>query len=372
MHIDELAPEILLEIFEWAKASPPFAVGGSAIIISISQVCRKWRDITCDSTLLWDDVRLTSGSSQFKLEQLLARSSGSPLSISIDYRATNAALWYHRRMLEVIVVHRRRIRALHVIAPLHILSLLSREVFCLGADFPLLCRLHVTQEFLPSRKPDERTVDKVPCCRWTSSWHAPQLRSLSVSAITPTTCGIPGRLKELHVQDSGYFVQSVACASDGNLETAISHFLNLEVLSITSSPLPSLARCRPIDTQIVSLTLAHLRTADIPPGTLARFLFTLRMPSLRHLSLNSLSGYLWEELVGWLSNAALRSVAFESLAPTAVDEQCLRALPSISELRLVDVDPQPILCILASNPNICPALREIDVGKTGTRIGRRR
>jgi hypothetical protein len=190
---------------------------------------------------------------------------------------------------------------------------------------------------------------------------SPQLRSLSITAITPTNL-LFNQLDELHITASGYLVQS-RC-EDGSIGTPIAYFAELQTLSIASSPLPSLPPY-PTETHLVSFTLADLRTADIPRGTLARFLSALRMPSLQYLSIQGLFAYLWDEFVCWLADAqypALRSVTFESLDLTGLDAQCLRAFASVSTLQLIDVDAEPIVRTLESNPFLCPCVKVIDAG----------
>ncbi|KAJ7102930.1 hypothetical protein C8R44DRAFT_746896 [Mycena epipterygia] len=358
MHVDDFPAEILIHIFEQAKSSAPFAVGGSTLTILISQVCATWRSIALDSAALWNDLRLSSGSSPFQLDQLFARSKESLVSITADFRGADTPLHQYWELLKALTAYSARIYALYVIAPIHVLSMLSRVV--IGHEFPRLARLQVVQEFVPIVSPKEEIVFAVP--PWRISVDSPQLESLSITATTPTRHEQFNRLQELHVESSGYFVHS--SGADGSMGTPLTHFLGLKMLSITSSPLPSLPVC-PADTQIVSLTLANLRTADIPSGILTHFLDTLRMPNLQSLVIRDVSGHLWDELVRSLADArypALRSVVFDSLALTGIDERCFRAFASVSTLRLLNVDPQPVVRILKSDTRICPAVRSIDLG----------
>ncbi|KAJ7485065.1 hypothetical protein B0H11DRAFT_1149707 [Mycena galericulata] len=360
MHVNDLPAETLIEIFGQAKSSAPFDVGGSTVIISISQVCGTWRIIALDSPTLWNDIRLSSRSSLFKFDQLSARSKDSLISVAIDCRTSTSSptkLIHYWTLFNGLLVQRDRICALNVIAPIHILSLLSRVLM---QTFSRLQCLNVEQEFAPNLAPDSRVVDKVPPWKL-ESLSILRLKSLALTAIT--TMHLPYDLQELYIKESGFSEFSLP----GKPPT---YFDKLNKLSIVSSPLP-LFSGPPTHTQIVSLTLSKLRTADNSPGNLAHFLFTFRMPALEHLTIDSLHGYLWDEFVDRLVDAeypALRSVTFQSITLAGMDEARLRAFASISKLRLIDVETQPILRILESNPRTCPQVREIDVGG-GRRLG---
>ncbi|KAJ7485056.1 hypothetical protein B0H11DRAFT_1149545 [Mycena galericulata] len=358
MHISNLPPELHIEIFHQAKSSAPFDFGGSTAIMSISQVCGTWRSIALDSPALWNDIRLSPRSSLSKLGQLSSRSKGSLISVAVDCTTSSCApkLEHYWALLHGLSVHRDRICALDVIAPTYVLSLLSQVLL---EELPQLRSLHVVQESEPHPAPDEPVVHKVHS--WSFFPFAPHLQSLSITAITPTHYSYCD-LQELEIKESGYFLVHRFPAT--KRETPLAHFMKLKRLSIISSPLP-VFREPPTNTRIVSFTLSKLRTADIPPDTLARFLSTLRMPSLAHLAIDSLHGYLWDEFVQWLPGAkypALQSVTLESIALAGIDERCLRSFASVSTLRLIDMDPLPILRLLESNPHICPEIRKIDIG----------
>ncbi|KAJ7689038.1 hypothetical protein B0H17DRAFT_1067552 [Mycena rosella] len=353
MHVDDFPTEILVHIFQQAKSSAPFAVGGSTLTILISQVCRTWRSIALDSAALWNDLRITSGSSLFKLDQLFTRSKGSLISVTVDCRAPATPLAHYWKLLKSVTAHSAHIAALDFIAPLHVLSMLSRVV--IGNHFPRLQRLHVVQASAPHVRPEDEINWRVPV--WKMAVDCPHLRYLFIHALTPMSHEKLHFLRELHIKESGYFIR----------ETPVDHLVELQTLSIASSPLPSSTDC-PADSQIISLALADLRAIDIPRGTLTRFLSTLRMPALQYLAIEGLAGYLWDEFALWLADAqypVLRSVALESVPLTGMDEQCLRAFSSVSTLRLTHVDPGPVVRILESNPRICPNLRAIDVGING-------
>ncbi|KAJ7472047.1 hypothetical protein FB451DRAFT_313417 [Mycena latifolia] len=355
MHVDEFPTEILVHIFQQANYSVPFATGGSTLTILVSQVCRAWRSIALDSAALWSDLRISSGSSLYKVDQLFVRSKGSLVSVTVDCRAPATPLAHYWKLLKGVTAHSARIGALDFIAPLHVLSMLSRVV--IGSPFPRLQRLHIVQALAPHVRPYDEIVWRVPL--WKMTVDSPHLRSLSINAITPTNHERFHLLRELHVKESGYFVH----------EIPVDHFLTLHTLSIAASPLPCLMGYA--DTHIASFSLADLRPIDVPCGTLTRLLTTLRMPELEHLAIDGLPGYLWDEFVCWLADTdaprypALRSVALESVSLSNMTARALRAFASISTLRLIHVDPGPVVRVLESNPSICPGVRAIDVGING-------
>ncbi|KAJ7773659.1 hypothetical protein DFH07DRAFT_952709 [Mycena maculata] len=378
MHIGDLSSEILLEIFGQAKSSAPFTLGGSAVTLPISQVCGTWRSIALNYAALWSDVRLSSQSSLFKLDRLSSRAKGLLISVAIDCTSmpsnTATPLTHCRALLSGLLVHRDRIWALDFIAPVYIFGILS-GVMCYKLNkgkykFPQLRRLRFVDEFELHLAPDQGIASKVPS--WRIFFSAPQLRSLSMTAITPTSHESFDHLRELHIEESSYFVHSRTM--DDIPGTPLAHFSELQRLSITSSPLP-VFQAHATDTQMISFTLSALRPADNAPGTLARFLSTLRMPALQHLTIHGLYGYLWDEFVRWLATdahyPALRSVTFDSLALAGMDELCLRALASASTMRLIDVDVGAIVRLLESNPCLCPGVHEIVVGDGRLRVSGR-
>ncbi|KAJ7140043.1 hypothetical protein C8R43DRAFT_602053 [Mycena crocata] len=370
MHVLDLPPEILLEIFNQALSSRPFAPGGTTVTILISQVCSGWRTITSDSAALWRDLRISSGSSLPKLAELLHRSRGLLVSVTIDCRAAHAPLAHHWELLTGVMERRARIAALAVIAPIHVLSMLSRIIIRVGTHFPYLRHLNIAQEFAPNivgLNDNQEMIHTVPF--WKSALDARHLKSLSIAGVTPVDHQKANQLECLQVKDSGYFVHPELWIENTSMGAPMAHFAELKVLSIASSPLPLLPAC-PASTRIVSLTLSGLRTADIPPGTLARFLSALRMPALQHLKISGLLGYLWDEFICWLPDAeypALHSVAFEGLELRGMDEGCLQAFASVSALRLVDMDAGPIVRMLEFNPGLCPRVWAVDFTAGGIR-----
>ncbi|KAJ7083991.1 hypothetical protein B0H15DRAFT_403005 [Mycena belliarum] len=315
MHVNDFPPEILIHVFQQAT-------GGSSLTIFISQVCRAWRGIALDSPLLWNDLRISSGSSLYKLDQLFARSRGLIVSVTVDCRAPATPLAHNWKLLKGVVAHRARIGALDFVAPQHVLSMLSRVV--IGNQFPHLQRLHVVQAAAPRVRPEDEIVWRVPL--WKMTFDSPHLRSLSIDAVIPTNHERFRFLRELRIKESGYFMH----------EIPVDHLLGLQTLSIAASPLPSLTGF-PADSQLASFTLSDLRTIDNPRGTLTRLLETVRMPALQHLVVDGLSGYLWNELVRWLADAeypALRSVALEAVQLSDMGKQHLHAFATVSALRL--------------------------------------
>ncbi|KAJ7025155.1 hypothetical protein C8F04DRAFT_1129475 [Mycena alexandri] len=358
MPVDDLPPEILVEIFNLAMESPSFAFGGSDLIIWISHVCRMWRRYTrfCHS---------------------LARHP----HLIVGFVAPGLPIVRSLQGITYFCLNQRRVtdldaQSLHGAVEMcsgrtsaHTRAICSSPT--LHSQYDVACNLQhrgkISPASMPSRYPrilaaQMHRENKRPGASWMLNLDAPQLQSLSIAAVTPASHRAFGQLRELNVQKSGYFELSSA---DGPLGTPLAHFLGLEVLNIAASPLPTLPGYHPTDTCIVSLTLSDLRSADIPPRVLSHFLSTLRMPGLEHLVIERLYGRLWDEFVAWLRDPAaqyptLRTVSFNSLGLAGIDERCLRAFTSASTLQMTFVDPWPILRILESNPQACPLLLAVD------------
>ncbi|KAK7039384.1 hypothetical protein R3P38DRAFT_475971 [Favolaschia claudopus] len=361
MDSHDLPPEMLVEILKWARLSPLFTLCGTSTLVSVSQVCRRWRAVAIGTSLLWNDVQFSSNFSPCMLSSVLSRSGVLPISISLDLHRSNPNLVQCRSLLESVVSHRSCIRGLAIRAPIYILTILSRAISRIGNDFPVLEFLNVDHTISPTLQEDDvPTIYSVLPCRL--NLNAAKLESLSVTGATITPLATAYRLKELHVDKSANFSQLDVSSID-----------QLETLSVKQSPFPIVPVAEePIETRLVSLTLCDLRIADISPGDFTAFLSTIRMPCLEHLVIDGLFGYLWDEFIqcgqaGALHYPALRSVTLESVDLTAgLDEGFFRnTFSSVWTLRLLDVNFKAVLRILEGNPLVCPQLREIDTGMSG-------
>ncbi|KAJ7501000.1 hypothetical protein B0H11DRAFT_753105 [Mycena galericulata] len=354
MHINSLPPEIRLNIFDQGKSTPPFEIGGSTLMFTISQVCAAWRAITHTYPTLWDDLRLTLSSSPLKVRNLLARCDGA-ISVTFDTRVIpggNPVKYWNT--LDVLVANAARIRALRFIGPARAVRFLSRA--CSHHTFPQLRELVVV-------KSEEDTYSM----RLNKSIDAPNLDSLSLTGIFPPILGNYPRLRELCLDRSRYFI-----SFDQRDAVLQQQLLELEILRITSCPLPRFAdlSIHPRDSSIVSLTLWRLREVDIAPGFLTRFFQLVCMPHLEHVEVSKVTGYLWNEFAQSLRRSGsagpkypvLKSLTFRSLSLTGFDADSLHAVQSISELRLIDVDPSPLVRILEEDVDMVPKIREIRLG----------
>ncbi|KAJ7747120.1 hypothetical protein DFH07DRAFT_831205 [Mycena maculata] len=352
MHINAFPPEILLNIFELGKATQPFDIGGSTLVFVISQTCATWRTITHTYPILWDDLRLTARSSPSKARNLLARYDGPSISVTVDRRTMPADPLTFWNVLCLVTAHAARFRALHFIGPAISLRLLSRA--CSHHKFSQLRDFVVVQ-----------SEEEPQPVRASLSINAPKLSSLSLTGTFPLVPGNYPWLRELRLDHSAYFVHFNQPV--GVLEPQL---LELQVLSIISSVLPLLLdpSLFPADSSIVSFVLCNLRERDVAPGSLSQFCRLVRMPLLEHLEVSGLTGYLWDEFAHSLRHSgssrpkypALKSVTFRSLSLTGItNADSLHAVQSVSELRLIDVNPHPLVEILEQDHRMCPKLRQI-------------
>ncbi|KAJ7136403.1 hypothetical protein C8R43DRAFT_614347 [Mycena crocata] len=358
MHINAFPPEILVNIFEQGKSSPLLDIGGSTLLFAVSQVCAAWRALAHAYPMLWDDLRLSASSSTLKARNLLARYEGPTISVTLDARTTSAGRIAYWNLLNIIMAHAPRVRVMRFIGSAKSLRNFSRA--CSNHQFLQL------QELVIVLFSEE--ADAMPS-NFGVTINGPKLNSVSITGTCPLVRGNYTHLRHLHVESSGYFVHFDQ--RDGVLEQQI---LDLESLSITSSPFPLLQdpALFPMDSSITSLTLSRLTEPATSSRRLGLFLRLVRMPLLRHLEASFLEGYILAEFLKSLRPQdgarprypVLQSLKFESLTLAWMDDaDAFHAVQSISKFYLVDVDPTPVMRLLEGNPQICPKLREIRLGE---------
>ncbi|KAJ7688882.1 hypothetical protein B0H17DRAFT_648676 [Mycena rosella] len=355
MHVNAFPPEILVNIFEQGKSSPACEIGGSTLLFTVSQVCAAWRAIAHGYPFLWDDLRLSARSSPQKAKNLIARYKGPTIAVTVDRSTTPPDPIAYWNMLNAVTAQAVRLRSLRFIGPAASLRLFSRA--CVRYTFPRLRDLVFIES---AAVPDQGVPPHI-------SIEAPNVASLAYTRMVPLRRGNYPRLRELQLEDSAYFVHFDQ--PDGFVEQQL---LELQVLSITASPLPLLRNpslC-PTDSNIVSLKLCGLRTADIAPDSLAGFFRIVRMPLLRRLEVSGLVDYLLDEFIHSLAPTGrlpprypvLKSLTLRSLSLAEIDGNSLHAVQSVSKMRLVDLDPRPLVHILERDHRVCPNVREIRLG----------
>ncbi|KAJ6488433.1 hypothetical protein DFH09DRAFT_1209473 [Mycena vulgaris] len=353
MHINAFPPEILINIFEQGKSTAPREVGGSTLLLAVSQVCAAWRAIAHAYPMLWDDLRLTARSSPQKARNLFARHRGGTVAVTLDRSMAPPDPIVYWNLLNIVMTHAERLRALRFIGPTAALRLLSRA--CVRHTFPMLRALVVV----------EPAAELGPGMLNPLSINAPNLSFLSLTG-TQFLLGDKDKLptlRELHLEESKFF--AYFDQADGCIEPEL---LDLEILTLTGGPLPLLRdpSLHPADSNLVALRL-WLTLLDVAPDSLAGFFRLVRMPRLQHLDIAGLAGYLWEEFLGVLRPKGhsppryplLKSLTFRSLVLTGIDVNALRGVHSITILQLIDMDPCPLVSILEGDHRVCPMIREL-------------
>ncbi|KAJ7025521.1 hypothetical protein C8F04DRAFT_1269138 [Mycena alexandri] len=369
MAINAFLPnEVLINLFEQGKSSEPFEIGGSTLMLQISQTCAAWRTITHTYPILWEDIRLTACSSPRKARNLLARSEGGPIAVTIDGRPMprdQLALW---NVLNLIMAQDARLRSLHVVGTFAFLRVLARA--CLRHYFPQLLRLTVDGREDPdpgSIPPTGHSIIvRAVASISTLSTDVPNLTKLSLVNTSPPIIGNYPQLRTLRLDNSGYlkhFKQPELVVEP--------EILALETLIVHKSALPLFTHpaLLPADSNIVIFVLADLLEHDLPAGALSRFLRLLRMPRLEHLEVKNIHGYLWDEFVQSLRHDGgpsppkyphLMVLHFRELRLTGIrDLHSLHAVQTVQEIGVFDVDWKPLWEVLERYGRACPNIRSL-------------
>ncbi|KAJ7737103.1 hypothetical protein B0H16DRAFT_1730515 [Mycena metata] len=369
MSINTVLPnEVLINVFEQGKSSKPFEIGGSTLMLQLSQTCAAWRKITHSYPNLWEDIRLTACSSPKKARNLLARSEGGPIAVTIDGRPVPPeplALW---NVLNLVMAEDARLRSLHVLGASAFHRLLARA--CLRHSFPQLLWLTVDQREEPdpgSAAPGGHSI----IVRAIASISAlgtdvPNLTTLTLANTSPSIIGTHPHLRTLRLDNSGYL--KLFQQPEGVIEPEI---LALKTLMVERSGLPLLTHPAlfPADSNIVILVLADLLEHDLPPGSLSRFLRLVRMPRLEHFEVTNIHGYLWDEFVQSLRHDGgpappkyphLKVLSFRKLRLTGIrDVHSLHAVQSVQHIGVFDVDWKPLWEVLERYGRACPNIRSL-------------
>ncbi|KAJ7076745.1 hypothetical protein B0H15DRAFT_577013 [Mycena belliarum] len=355
MPIHDFPPEILVHIFELGKACPLGDIGGSALLLPVSQVCATWRSISHRYPSLWNDVHLSSLSSPQKAHNLLARYDGPTLSVTLDDREVppNTIAWWNVLNLAV-TAQAPRLCELRFIGSTDSLPLFYRACW---PSFPSLRSLEMVDSdsfpFSPQRQ--ERNID------------APNLVTLSLTRTMPRGNVNYPCLRELRLTHCGFYDPSDQ--PDGLVEPLP---FDLERLSITASPVPSWLRRDPetrllsMDSRLTSLALCNLNQSQTAPGWLRYFLHIVRMPCLQRLEAAGLTGCIRREFIQALARRpgypqlqvlTLRAISLPRIESGNSDP--LFAVRSVVRIHLVDVDPKPLVRVLERDRAVCPNVTQL-------------
>ncbi|KAJ7621944.1 hypothetical protein DFH06DRAFT_1232298 [Mycena polygramma] len=331
--------ELLLQIFRSAVHDEPLRVGGTAVALPISQVCRDWRQIALDLPELWDDVRFpcnTFRTDSSFLEELLARSGTRLLTVVFaDSRRVNRHS-YSEAFFEQMKKYCDRFRAIYAILP----TMYALHEAMYEQTFPVLDHLHVVSKDQSSSFLLENT---------------PALSTLYLEKIlfNPQSFHWQPSVRSLHLIKSPYV----------KIPAPLLH--GLHELTIIRSALPFFSSDGP-PLALTSLTLDAIPQTG--PGRhsangLLRFLASFHMPHLRHLALGHLrhgcefSSHFFYTLSPRPVFPVLRSMELTTLPLDDLTPEFYEALPALETLVLVDVDPAPMLAVLRADARLCPALR---------------
>ncbi|KAJ6585609.1 hypothetical protein B0H19DRAFT_1321335 [Mycena capillaripes] len=350
MSIVDYPTEVLLKIFHHAVGDEPLQLGGTAVALPISQVCRDWRQIVLDCPALWDDVRFPYGayrSDTPMLENLLARSGTRPLTAVFSHAAPGRS----GRMVDFWPLFKKmkeycsRFRAIYAIMPTPGIYELNRA---LGRrKLPLLVHLHIVQS--DNLAPVAVDFENAPAL---TAMHLERVSYSSFYRNTSTT------------------LRSMRFAQVRFVDIPVPVMHGLHDLTIIRSPLPFFNHANPIpQLALESLTLDGITSSGYP-DELLWFLTSSDMPRLRHIELANLdhklqfSSQFVRALAPPAFYPALRTAKFTALPLSEITPEFCRALPGLETLVLVKTDPEPLLSLLRADPFLCPDLHEMCIDGT--------
>ena len=273
MPISLLPPEILAHVFHLlVLEDPPFSRRRNLGWITVTHVCRHWRQVALDDTSLWARIRDTPTNTKW-ISEMLARAKNAPLDIEFNDvgRSSPKALL----MTPSHLFHTRQFR-IHSPSMVHFDSV--RDIFSWEA--PALEHFEITVTAYSCI--DFRDLGGIMLFRG----HAPRLRTFSISQVVIPWSLIPrGQLTQL----------TIACVngddySPGDLNQLIDLLVNcpaLEVLALESC-LPSQLAEFPPDQIIRFPHLSRLRLRG-STSRIMNMLKMLKLPSSTTLHLNCAS-----------------------------------------------------------------------------------
>ncbi|KAJ7862824.1 hypothetical protein B0H13DRAFT_2566028 [Mycena leptocephala] len=315
-----LPPEITAEIFMHCVDSAhiggsdpdvpnaPGETGGCGPLL-LAGICHAWRDIALALRPIWSNFQLfttpnTISSTEKLLQCWLPRTGGHPLDISLhrapDILCTALAPY----------LHQFRVFSCTVDTPITFPS------DSLRGRIPLLRKLDISL----SAYPEDLVGPPTPLTAFTD---APQLREVILTAFPFNWIALPwGQLTRLDLmgQDTAQCVE------------ILHHTPNLEMLYIDLIDSP--------DMPPAPVQLAHLHTLKFS-AYLYYFdiLDHLILPALRHIEISMVDYEAVPRFSAFIARSAcaLRSITLNSTSSNSVVE-CLRAVPTVSVVRLMDVE----------------------------------
>ncbi|KAJ7707558.1 hypothetical protein B0H17DRAFT_1192037 [Mycena rosella] len=311
----------------------------------LTHVCQDWRRITHSIPRLWSELTLSydhvGEPPTVLIEQWLRRAKLVSLSLWLGTSLP-------QEIIPVISRHSAKWKALefHVGPTIHELA----EINPIGG-FPSLARLVVRSSQLsdPPARPTE--IDAFN--------NAPLLRELYFG-------GTPAQLKKLVVPWSQ--LTTYACTRMGVAEV-------LAVLAKT----PNLVHCRLTTSTanpsaVLMSPLQHLKTLTFPLSSRLHILANLTLPELQSLDVGLPQEDDIETLLAFLGRSSCKLLHFSACArdtPAFSFYPCLRAMPTLSSLRLVITPFAEIASlfeVLGEDQSLLPALEYLIIVSEGRMV----
>ena len=219
--ISVLPPEILARVFHFlALGGGPFGGRRNLGWISVTHVCRHWRQVALDNSSLWANIWTTPKNTQW-ISEMLARSKNAPLDIVFNADAKSI-----REALLMIIPHISRTRKLH----LYNLSTRQSD----GVREIYSCEAPALEHFVFTAEADSPNIFRDLNVNILFKGHFPRLRTFSISQIVIPWSLVPrGQLTQLEI-----ICRTNAVDPPGDVNELIDlldHCPSLEILTLDSS-----------------------------------------------------------------------------------------------------------------------------------------
>lgn len=370
-----LSKALLREIF-----SAHFSQSNNVLGLTISSVCRNWREVALGMPNIWTNISLRAARHPRILEHILSRSTHYHIDVRIDFSeqrffsTCDAEAPDFRDTFEAIVLHIKRLRKLTITARNPIIHAIAK---------------HLKYRTMPKLE----HLEIIQCDTGPVSFFGPFLVDQSAFTSlrlvrTAATFGDASLLQGIRtldlVESSGRFLdqnahidyrfpagQPVPCM---NKLTRLS-ITDTELFVNVINPLVSIKPAFTVS-QLTHLTLSRLKVAA-SPDSMAAFIrlynmtYTSRLEELCLDNIHDNALEILQQMIGapYPKYPLLKSLGLSSLPVKDLRREFYVAFPAVETLMLSDVDPSSLLVAKTRDPHVLPLLKRVTFNGIDLRVG---